>query len=476
MLQELNLAGNNATWGPPGTGTGDMSGIAAIADVVGDMGAISSINLLGNYIPVKQAQELVKIMQAKETLTTLCGLSKEETKLDFRGQNLGAGDAVRIASDIRDMGALTSLHVGRNRIPEKEMRKILAIAMRMGSMKILCKIPFKDKSLSELDVSGKNLGMEGALVVADYFDGNGALTSLDVSSNKLGSLSSQGGWVKEAGVQYCSPTGTYQHKKPAGENFKAEGLIALTNAIRDNGALTRLDISNNQFCDDDGGAPAGKAISDMLAVNSTLRELDVSGNAQYGSSEGGPAFAQALSVGISGNGALSTLRLKDNQLATKEAGKALAAALAGNSVLTELDVSSNNWYYNSGNKGDGAGFAQELAAGIKDMGALSKLVMRQNDIHGAEAGRAFADMLAQNTVLKELDLSSQKVGDYGKPMDVAFAKEFAAGISGNGALAKLDISNNDIGQGGSLLLIIEMCDTKGIELGNDESESDEDYI
>jgi hypothetical protein len=44
-----------------------------------------------------------------------------------------------------------------------------------------------------------------------------------------------------------------------------------------------------------------------------------------------------------------------------------------------------------------------------------------------------------------------------------------------GALVKLDISNNDIGQGESLQLIIEVCDTKSIELDNHESESDDDY-
>jgi hypothetical protein len=43
------------------------------------------------------------------------------------------------------------------------------------------------------------------------------------------------------------------------------------------------------------------------------------------------------------------------------------------------------------------------------------------------------------------------------------------------ALIKLDISNNDIGQGGSLQLIIEVCDTKSIELDKHESESDDDY-
>jgi hypothetical protein len=91
-----------------------------------------------------------------------------------------------IADAIKNMGALVSLHVGNNGIPEKQMREIIAIAMRMGSMKILCVVPFKDKTLTELDVSGKNLGTEGALVVAEYLDGNGAMTSLDLALNKLG--------------------------------------------------------------------------------------------------------------------------------------------------------------------------------------------------------------------------------------------------------------------------------------------------
>ena len=65
------------------------------------------------------------------------------------------------------------------------MREIMAIAMRMDNIKILCEVPFKDKTLTELDVSGKDLGMEGALVVAEYLDGNGALTSLHVGANGI---------------------------------------------------------------------------------------------------------------------------------------------------------------------------------------------------------------------------------------------------------------------------------------------------
>jgi Leucine-rich repeat (LRR) protein len=98
--------------------TATPEGPKAIADAIKDMGTISSINLLRNSIPVEQAQELVKIMHAKEKLITLCGLSKEETQLNFFGQNLDAGDAVLIANDISDMGALSVLDLSCNQLTE----------------------------------------------------------------------------------------------------------------------------------------------------------------------------------------------------------------------------------------------------------------------------------------------------------------------------------------------------------------------
>jgi hypothetical protein len=93
-------------------------GAIMLAPEIAGNGAISSINLLKNHIPVEQAQELVQIMQAKEELFTLCGLSKEETTLDFSGQCLHAGDAVLIANDISDMGALTKLDICNNYIEQ----------------------------------------------------------------------------------------------------------------------------------------------------------------------------------------------------------------------------------------------------------------------------------------------------------------------------------------------------------------------
>jgi hypothetical protein len=150
---------------------------------------------------------------------------------------------------------------------------------------------------------------------------------------------------------------------------------------------------------------------------------------------------------ISDNGALLVLDISNNSIgrqsrdgngrapwiATPEGPQAIAEALKSNvrDIMYMHIISANICH---------------------DKRALSKLVMCQNDIHGAEAGRAFADMLAQNTVLKELDLSAQKFGRRGEAMDAAFAKEFAVGISGNGALTSLNLSSNNINAEGAKIV------------------------
>jgi hypothetical protein len=87
-------------------------------------------------------------MQAKEKLVTLCGLSKEETELDFSGHDLGAGDAVLIANDISDMRALSTFtFCGDSRISEP-------VTM--------------ETTMTEAYFSGKNLGVPGGMMVAAF--------------------------------------------------------------------------------------------------------------------------------------------------------------------------------------------------------------------------------------------------------------------------------------------------------------------
>jgi hypothetical protein len=85
------------------------------------------------------------------------------------------------------------------------------------------------------------------------------------------------------------------------------------------------------------------------------------------------------------------LSLKENGLGTKEAGQVLGEMLKANSVLKELDLSSNCVHPDDG--GDAPGFAQELAVGIKDNGALSSLNLSENGLTGPYGGEMAGNML-----------------------------------------------------------------------------------
>ena len=61
------------------------------------------------------------------------------------------------------------------------MNEIIALVEAKPTMKVLCAVPFRDKTITELDVSGQSLGVEGAVVIRRYLENNGALTSLDIS-------------------------------------------------------------------------------------------------------------------------------------------------------------------------------------------------------------------------------------------------------------------------------------------------------
>jgi Ran GTPase-activating protein (RanGAP) involved in mRNA processing and transport len=151
-----------------------------------DMRAMTKLNISKNCLTSEGGRALAVGLKGNQVMTELNIASNSLTLNDHGSAYDDMSGVAAVANTISGMGSLTSLHVGENNIPEKEMREIMAIALHMDSMKILCGVPFKDKTLTELDVSGKNLGTEGALVIAEYLEGNGALIKLDISSNAIG--------------------------------------------------------------------------------------------------------------------------------------------------------------------------------------------------------------------------------------------------------------------------------------------------
>ena len=90
---------------------------------------MASVNLLGNYIDVEQAQALLKIKEATPCLTTLCGLRGDETELDLSGKDLRAGCATLLAPELNANGALVTLDISKNEIGS-EGAKHLAPALK----------------------------------------------------------------------------------------------------------------------------------------------------------------------------------------------------------------------------------------------------------------------------------------------------------------------------------------------------------
>jgi hypothetical protein len=81
-----------------------------------DNGAILSVNLLKNGIGVDQAKDLVIILKEHPTLKSLCGNKGNETELDMSGKMDGAEDAIMLAAEVVDNGALSSLNLSSNQL------------------------------------------------------------------------------------------------------------------------------------------------------------------------------------------------------------------------------------------------------------------------------------------------------------------------------------------------------------------------
>jgi hypothetical protein len=152
-------------------------GIVAITNAIPDMRAILSVNLLKNSIGVDQAKDLLIILKEHPTLKSLCGNKGNETELDMSGKMNGTADAIMLAAEVVDNGALTALNLANNNIGE------LPTGWKA------------DKNKGDERPIYQPLGgawqfecpkLEGVIAIANAIPDMGAMTSLNLASNKLG--------------------------------------------------------------------------------------------------------------------------------------------------------------------------------------------------------------------------------------------------------------------------------------------------
>ncbi len=125
---------------------------------------------------------LLKIKEAKPGLTTLCGLSGDETELDLSGKKLGPGCTILLAPELEANGSLSSLTFSGAKSKDSDG---MAPWIDGDSITI-------NTAMTEANFSGKGLGHAGgaqilaAFMSTKLFQDKGSLASLDISDNDIG--------------------------------------------------------------------------------------------------------------------------------------------------------------------------------------------------------------------------------------------------------------------------------------------------
>jgi hypothetical protein len=104
-------------------------------------GGLSVTNVMGNHIGKEQLSKLQEIMRSKPNLVSLCGIADGATEADLSGLGMDADDAIVLASELPDKGAMTSLNLANNSICYGNMEGIKAISSAVKVLAVIL-VPF----------------------------------------------------------------------------------------------------------------------------------------------------------------------------------------------------------------------------------------------------------------------------------------------------------------------------------------------
>jgi hypothetical protein len=137
VLKELDLSGKR---GYPNM---DIDFVKAFTPGLSDNRALSIIaNVMGNIIGKEMLSKLQEIMRSKPNLVSLCGIADDATEADLSGLGMDDDDAIILASELPDKGALTSLDLSSNFLKAKG-GKLVAEAIKVNDYVIaVILVPF----------------------------------------------------------------------------------------------------------------------------------------------------------------------------------------------------------------------------------------------------------------------------------------------------------------------------------------------
>jgi Ran GTPase-activating protein (RanGAP) involved in mRNA processing and transport len=385
---------------------------------------------------------------------------------------LGAEGAAALAPALAANVGLTRVYVRHNNIAGDGAAQLAAAVLGNLKIEMFNEIPIKEmraNSLTELDLNGKDFGVEGGMVIAGLIPVMGALTSVDLKDNQLGDE----GW----GAIFAAICGNKDSKimslDASSENISPDGVKLIAEALRTSvtGGLTVANLLGNQL-----DAESAK----MLAKVAKLKGISLCGihrnqtTADFSRKRIEPPDVILLASDLSQavvTGGLTKLSLARNHL-EEEGTKAICEALEQNTTLKELDIRGSNI-------GGSAG-AKHVAKMVGINGGLTSIDLSRNQLCGiwtddygnqigtytAEGITAIADALRVNGALTSLNLSSNDIGGYwdDDQKTCVFTpvgpKAIADALLVNGALTSVELRGNKLGDEGWGAIFAAICGNK----------------
>jgi hypothetical protein len=505
-----------------------------LAAVVANAGELRMLNLSQCELDAEDARALAPAL----TKTTLARVSGGLTSIDLsqnqlcgistddNGHQQGTYTAEGIAA-IADAlgvnGALTSVNLRGNKLEDKGWGAIFAAICGNKGSKIM-----------SLDASSENIGPAGVKLIAEALRTSvtGGLTSINLRCNKLRdegwgdifaaicgnkdsmimSLDASSEIISPAGVKLISEalrtsvTGALTVTNLLGNQLDAESAKMLDEVAKQKG-ISLCGIQRDQTTADfRGKGDKGLKLPDAILLRSDLSQAVVTGGLTSlnlssnnlcpvtetgyikASQVQGSSFNEGDKVVYQGKEMIVS-KAKDRHgeirmtsLPDMSGLNALADAFRVNGGLTALDLSSNSLKdegvsavfeaiqinketklasLNMHANSIGPMGAKSVAAMVAVIGALTKLSLAWNKL-GEEGTEAICEALKQNRTLKELDMSGRdNIGGE------AGAKHVADMLGVNGGLTRLDVRQNKIAGNGAAQLAAAVLGNLKIEMFNE---------
>ncbi|KAF9365603.1 hypothetical protein BGX34_009326 [Mortierella sp. NVP85] len=297
-----------------------------------DAANIKSLKLEGNTISQQASKLIFEVWKYNKTITTLSlarsgvddktvkylsrAIIKNETlrTLDLSGNNITAQGVETLAEAMVVNRGVTRLCLQSNNF-------------KKAGAPHLAKILSKNRVLRHLNIGSNSLGADGVTLVAEAVRFNRTLYSLSLDMNEMGPKGAAA--IATALVSNRHLTHLYLPHN----NIKDKGLADICESLKRNKYLTFLDLELNHI--GQGQTTLGlKALGDILKVNTSLREINLSFNLFS------TQAIQELANGMAMNTTLESAIFTNCGLST-EAAMALAKALPSTMGLQNLGLTNN---------------------------------------------------------------------------------------------------------------------------------------